>query len=195
MNNSSIFYIVRHAETKFNVSKILQGHLDSSLTKHGVSETKKLGLRFKNINFDLVFSSDLLRAKRTAEIILLERELAVQTTAVLRERFYGKFEGKSIETLKTYRKLISKLKEEGKAIPKNNSVEADENVISRLITFLRETAIAYPNKTILVVTHGGAIRLLLQHLGQNLEFVTNLGYAILETDGVDFDIKQMEGVI
>ena len=159
-------------------------------------EAEKLAIKFKDINFDLIFSSDLMRAIRTAEIIAFERKLAIQATEVLRERYYGKLEGKEYKAVETYRQLLSKLKAEDLQVKENNEIEDDESIIARVITFLRETAITNPKKTILVVTHGGIIRTFLSHLGYSTDYgaVANLGFIKLETDGVDFFVKQMEGI-
>jgi len=78
--------------------------------------------------------------------------------------------------------------------------ETDEEIMSRFITFLREMAIAYPKKKILIITHGGVMKALLIHLGyagyDELPpgSIENAGYIILECDGVDFFIKDVKGV-
>lgn len=198
MNNLTTFYVVRHGETEYNTKGIAQGHLDSPLTDKGISEARELGMKFRDINFDLVFSSDLLRAKRTAEIILLEKQLAVQTTELLRERFYGKYEGKPFNAVLTYRKLLRKLRKENQDQKPKSEIEDDDSVIARLFTFLRETAIAYKNKIILIVTHGGIMRQLLEHLGvPTLPYgaVKNLAFVKLESDGVDFFIRETSGIV
>ena len=76
-------------------------------------------------------------------------------------------------------------------------IESGEQVISRLIAFLRETAQAYPGKTVLVVCHGGAVRTLLLHLGYAdlpRGAFQNAGYVKLRTDGVDFFLDEVKGV-
>src|SRR3989344_5835107 len=88
------FYIVRHGQTEWNTKGLLQGHGDSPLTYLGVKQAEQIRDELKSIHFDAIFSSDLLRAKRTAEIVALERKIAVKTTQALRERDFGHFEGK-----------------------------------------------------------------------------------------------------
>lgn len=198
------FFLVRHGETEFNTKKIVQGHLDSPLTQKGLNEAVRLGKKLKNTSFDLVFSSDLLRAKRTAEIIISEKKLAVASTQILRERSFGNYEGKPYSAVKAYYELMEKLKDQKiKDNIKDNisgfdlSVEKDENVVGRLITFLRETAITHPGKKILVVTHGGIMRVFLKHLGfMNLVSgsVGNLAIIILQTDGTNFIVKKTSGI-
>lgn len=197
MNKLTTFYLVRHGETEYNLKGIAQGHLDSPLTPKGIEDARKLGVKFKDIFFDMIFSSDLLRAKRTAEIISLERNLAVQTTKLLRERHYGKYEGKPYKAVYAYRKLLNKLKTQKNHNKVKDQFEEDESLISRLITFLRETSVAFPGCTILVVTHGGIMRIFLKHMGfTNMPSgsIENLGYYIVETDGVDFFLKNSQGI-
>lgn len=195
-------YIVRHGETDWNINRIIQGHYhDTTLNANGETQAKELAKELKDIHFDKAFSSDLKRAQRTAEIIALERELAIETTKVLRERKFGRFEGKPGENLKLVDQLYDALKEEEKFFYKPfPEMESDEEVIGRFITFIRETSVAYPGKTILVVTHGGLMRVLLIHLGflkrEQLQkgSITNTAYIKLLSDGVDFFIKEAKGV-
>src|SRR3990172_8408752 len=92
-NNYTTIYIVRHGETEWNIKGVMQGHSDSPLTKTGEKQAHQIAEELKEIHFDEIFSSDALRAKRTAEIIALERKMAVQAKTALRERNYGEFEG------------------------------------------------------------------------------------------------------
>ena len=81
-----------------------------------------------------------------------------------------------------------------------DTMESADEAVSRLLTFLREVAVAYLGKTILVVNHGTNMRSLLTHLRYatfdelpdgSLE---NTAYIILESDGVDFFVKKKVGV-
>jgi broad specificity phosphatase PhoE len=163
-------------------------------------QAKELTEKMTSVKFDAVYSSDLIRAKRTAEIIVLEKELAVKTTEALRERFFGRFEGKDwrqydqeiIALLKKYRKIGYDQK---KAI-----METDESMVTRVIPFLREVAVGYAGKTVLMVSHGGLMRALLVHLGfgtyETLPpgSIRNLGFVMIKSDGVDFFIEKTDGI-
>lgn len=199
------FYIVRHGETDWNVKKIIQGQSDIPLNTQGEIQAKDIGEKLKHIHFNLAFSLDLLRTKRTAEIILLERKIAVQTTKVLRERYFGSYEGKSSDQLladldKLITENTSLKKEEWAKIKVSPDMESDEEVLQRLIPFLREVAVANANKNVLIASHGGIMRVLLIHLGfgtfETLTFrsIKNTAYIKLESDGVDFFIKETDGV-
>ncbi len=198
-------YIVRHGQTDWNVKKRIQGHQDIDLNQTGKDQAKKAAKRFKGIKFEAIFSSDLLRAKKTTKIIALEHNLAVKTTKALRERAFGRFEGKTggqfreelREILAEYNQLTDKQKFSFK-FP--SGIENYQSVMARVITFLREISVAYPNKNALIGTHGGVMRHLLIHLGYASttqlppHSINNLAHIKLLSDGVDFFVKETHGV-
>ena len=192
-------YLVRHGQTQWNVDRLIQGHTDTTLTKEGEDQAHKQRVMLKEIIFSKVYSSDLIRAQRTAEILNLERKLALQTTKMLRERNFGIYQGKTMEEGK---KRLWELLAHYSADPhiKESGVETNEEVIGRAITFLREISVAHPGEKILVVTHGGIIRLLLIHLGYVKEgmlpsgAIQNLSYIKLGCDGVEFEVKETSGI-
>ena len=94
-NHYCQIYLIRHGETDWNAKGLLQGQSDIPLNKEGEKQTIEAAKKhFKKIKFAAIFSSDLVRAKRTAEIIALEKKMAVETSVLLRERDFGPFEGK-----------------------------------------------------------------------------------------------------
>ncbi|MCX6742843.1 MAG: histidine phosphatase family protein [Candidatus Parcubacteria bacterium] len=205
-DNFCTLYLVRHGETEWNKNGIIQGQLDSPLTNEGLSQVKQTAQELKDIHFDAIFSSDLHRAQKSAEIIKLERQLAIQTSKALRERTFGHYEGTSGEKYREkFQQLIEKVKqlsdEDHKAFKFDKDIESDEEVIGRFITQLREIAVAYPNKTVIVVTHGGCIRTFLMHMGYVKyselpagALLENAGYVKVLCDGVDFFIQEVKGI-
>ncbi len=201
MENNTLFYIIRHGETDWNAKHMAQGQTDIPLNAKGEAQAKELAVELRHERFDLAFSSDLLRAKRTAEIIALEHNLEVITTELLRERKFGPLEGKTKEGFAAYDALLQTLTNEQRFTYKlTEDMESDEEISTRLITFIRETAITHPGKTVLVGTHAGIMRALLLKLG-NLRYedyhhssITNGAYVILESDGVEFTVKETKGI-
>lgn len=198
-------YLVRHGEAQANVDKIVAGYFDTQLTPQGQQQARERGEHLKAIHFDTVFSSDLVRAKKTAELIAADRKLAVNTSRLLRERFFSKWEGGPEEVfLKENKELLNfknSLTEQQKRDFKYNfDYESDNDIASRMLLFLREAAVTYLGKTILVVTHGSIMRGTLMHLGfaKHDELpphtIDNTGYAVIECDGVDFFIKETNGI-
>ena len=204
-NNYCTVYIARHGESEGNVNHIIQGHIDLPLTPTGEQQAKNLANHLNGIKFDAIFSSDLLRARRTAEIIALDRQLQVKTAQALRERNFGHAEGKAdAEFEHKFRDLIKKREQLSyqarfklKLAP---NIESDEELMSRFITYLREIATAYLGKTVLVIAHSGPIRTLLIHIGFGTyaqlhhSAVGNAAYIKLASDGVDFFIKETFGI-
>jgi len=196
------FYIVRHGETVWNKLRLLQGKSDSPLTETGMEQARESAQAFQKIEFAEVFSSDLLRAKRTAEIISLEHDLVVKTTQLIRERDFGKYEGQHVDIFKNrlQEMLASLAEEEKKSFSLDGEVESEADVITRLLTFLRQTAFAYPSQNILIVTHSGIIRMLLFHLGwlnrqeQEEVKIKNLATIQLECDGTEFFLRSTSNI-
>jgi len=198
-------YIMRHGQTEGNVNRILQGHVDTPLTKEGIEQIKKRAENLRHVKFDAIFSSDLLRAKRTAQIIKLDRDLAVTTSKLLRERSYGIFDGKPS---KEYQEKMKGLLEKRNQLPPKDrfsfklheTIESNEELISRFVTFLREVAVAYTKKNVLIVSHGGTIKTFLIHLGwmEDSDYKDtlfhNTGFVELDSDGIDFFVRNVEGV-
>jgi len=89
---------------------------------------------------------------------------------------------------------------EAKSFKFADDIESDEEVIGRFITQLREIAVAHPSKTILIITHGGCIRTFLMHTGYvkwgelPVGSFSNAGYAKVQSDGVDFFIREVRGI-
>ncbi len=203
--NYTKFYIVRHGQTEANEQEIVSGHFDSPLTPVGEKQAKERAETLKHIHFDAIFSSDLVRAKRTAEVIAADRKLAVNTARLIRERCFGDWEGRPTkEVMEESRHMIEwrkTLTEEGKRASKMNyGYESDDDIAWRLMTFLREVAVTYLGQTICVVVHGSIMRAMLMHLGfANYDelpagSIENTGYCMIESDGVDFFIRETVGV-
>lgn len=213
MGKPTIIYVVRHAEShsnalkKFTKNKAFHDFegLGTSLTPDGKQQVNKLAEKLKDVHFDKIFSSDMVRAKETAEILALERKLAVETTNKIRENsFFGYIHklGRPYEEVeKEMLTDLAKLDELGKMNYKHTSaVESPSEAATRLLTYIREIAVAYAGKTIMLVAHGNLMRSLLTHLGfakyneLPAGTVKNAAYFVLESDGVNFFIKETHGV-
>lgn len=199
------FYIFRHGQTQWNIKKIIQGHKDSPLTEEGLEAARSIAKVLKTVAFDAVYSSDLLRAKKTAQVLAREHKLTVMTTKLLRERAFGQYEGYTLNTFAEELKDMIREQETLSAKERYSSrlakgIESDEEVMTRFFSFIRRVSLAYAGKNVAVVAHGGVLRTALITLGyasyQDLGemHISNLAYFILESDGVDFAIKETHGI-
>ena len=92
-------YFVRHGKTEWNLEGRLQGAKgDSPLLEESIEQVRELGRYLSDTYFDLVFSSDLPRAKKTTELIIESQKpkAKITYTEALREWQLGKLEGQKI---------------------------------------------------------------------------------------------------
>jgi probable phosphoglycerate mutase len=206
--NYCTIYLVRHGESEGNVRGVVQGHLDLPLTDNGRAQIVGLRDVLKGVHFNAAYSSDLLRAKETAEILSKEKDLVVRTSELIRERNYGLLEGTSHEEydekVKEARDKLESLIAELKEVTTHHDllgVENNKNFMARVTQFLRETAVTHPNETILVVGHGGLLATFLLHIGYaakgDLEpgAVKNGAYVKFFCDGTDFIVKETSNIL
>ncbi len=152
--------LVRHGESELNRDGIFYGNLDPKLTKKGREQATKLKEVLKNYNYDKVYSSDLIRARETAEIIN-SKNIEISCTPKIRELNFGIFEGMKYEEIKKkYPKEEKLWREEWKTFSyiTGESVEAMQN---RCVEFLEE--VRSEEKDILIVAHWGVINSILSH--------------------------------
>jgi broad specificity phosphatase PhoE len=143
-----MIYIVRHGKTSWNEIGRIQGHADVALNKDGIEEAKKIKDNLKDIRFDLVISSPLKRALRTAKIISGYKYKDIIIDNRIIERCNGEFEGK----------LKNEIFESIDFNDPNEKRYGIENIIDfrkRINNFCEEIKDKYKNKNILVVTHAG----------------------------------------
>lgn len=147
--------LIRHGETVWNRDKRFQGHGDSYLTASGRAQAEALGRRLAATPFDMLISSDLGRARTTADIIAGHAGHTVQTDPRLRERHYGVLEGLDITEIRrdhaaVYERLITE--DPDFIIPRGQSHRQHYRIN---IDFLETWRKTNPGKTAAIVSHGG----------------------------------------
>jgi probable phosphoglycerate mutase len=93
----ALIFAVRHGETEWNLAGRQQGHQDSPLTDRGKQQARALANGLAGRGIEIIYTSDLGRAFKTAEIIGEKLELAVQADPRLRERHLGSLQGLTME--------------------------------------------------------------------------------------------------
>lgn len=174
--------IVRHGQTQMNVEGIFFGKLDPSLNEVGRIQCKKAENILKEYSYDAIYSSDLLRAAETAEMINYLK-LPVKFDKRLQEIDFGIFEGLSYKEIKEkYPAECEKSKNEWKTFDFVTG-ESLEKLQSRAIEFIESLD---KTKNNLVVTHWGVINCILSwYFSDKLESywkysVENGGICIIE---------------
>ena len=198
-------YIVRHGETDWNKLRKVQGSVDIPLNEYGRHLAKGTAKGFEQIHFDLAYTSPLLRAKETAEIILENRETPLYTDERLREINFGIYEGmicdssNDSEQFWAFDKMFTKPEE---FVPVEG--ESIEELNCRTGEFLEElkTKFQGQNKQILIVSHGATLNALLNHAKGNHEIANfwpgnvfpNCGVAVVRIEDEGYIIEE-EGVV
>jgi broad specificity phosphatase PhoE len=150
-------HLVRHGETDWNVERRLQGWTDIPLNATGVRQARATALALADRDIGAVISSDLSRARETAELIAAELGIEVVTDPALRERNYGVAEGQRNSELDL--QFDGRLDERW-ADPDFTfeGGETRRDVYLRLGAFLTELLTSLPPNEIVLVSHGGALR-------------------------------------
>ncbi len=149
-----MIYLVRHGKTDWNIEKRIQGHIDISLNDNGKQQVENVAETIKNLKIDEIYSSDLLRAKETAEIINKKFKLDIKVDRRLREFNYRDLEG----VVKT--SYTEEMWDDINKDPEKVHVEPSEKVFDRIKSFFDELDI---NKNYLIVTHGGVLRVIMYY--------------------------------
>lgn len=148
--------ITRHGQTDWNVAGKIQGRTDIELNKTGIEQAEETRDKLLNKKIDIIISSPLKRAKKTAEIIASGKEIPIFYDEDIRERGFGKYEG-----LKLSHDEVDAIKRSGEA-----GVETDDEFVARIKRFLEKIKEKYKDKTVLVVSHRGTILGMCCHLDE-----------------------------
>ena len=202
--NYCTIYIIRHGQSHANYPADIYG-LNKGLTKKGKEQAQETAEKLKNIKFDVIFASPLIRAQETATIIAAEHKLEILTKEALKERHSGSLDGRVIKEVEAELSHLVEMREnlpfkEWKKIPFGEGRETDEQIISRFITALREIAVGYPGKNIMLISHVALMRPFLIHLGLTSykelkgKKIDNASFIKIENDGVDFKVLELHGI-
>lgn len=157
-------YLVRHGQTDWNLEGRTQGSKDSNLTALGIKQVETLEGYFKHVQLDRIYSSPLKRAHSTAQVVARSKQLDCILDSRLAEMNFGKWEGLTRGEIQSTYPDISKtwMKEPHLAIiPDGETMEIAQK---RIVEFVDDKIIDGSKDTILIVSHGIIIRLLLLNI-------------------------------
>lgn len=162
-----MLYMVRHGETVWNREGRFQGQQDAPLSDDGRRQAELLSRRLFSLagekGFDAVWSSDLDRARLTAQALAAPYGLPVRTHAGLREMNFGAWEGLTIEEIRTrFPEDLAAYQRDGARMAPTGG-ESFLEMIDRSACVL-DALWAEGARRVVVVSHGGTIKGLLCHL-------------------------------
>ncbi|MNC45512.1 Phosphoserine phosphatase 1 [compost metagenome] len=171
--------LIRHGSTAWNKEGRIQGHTNNPLDEEGLRQAAAIAERLRGEQWDYIYSSDLLRAVQTAEVISkrLGIPIAGQEPGV-REMNGGLIEGT------TENERVQRWGSGWKSM--NMGLESDESGQQRGSRAIEEIAGRHPGKKILVVSHGAILRSSLRKLVPGLdvsELLKNTSITHIVKDG------------
>ncbi|MBX3611157.1 MAG: histidine phosphatase family protein [Hydrogenophaga sp.] len=151
---------VRHGETTWNRDTRIQGHTDIDLNDHGRWQASRLGQALRDESVAAIYSSDLRRARDTAQAVADHHSLPVHAEIGLRERGFGRFEGHTWDELElrypaetlAWRKRMPDFAPPGG----ETLLQLRERVVATVIGLAER----HLGEQILVVAHGGVLDVL-----------------------------------
>jgi len=159
-----IVCMIRHGETDWNKSHLIQGLTDNPLNDTGRRQALKVAdyLSAHERNWDLIVSSPLQRAVETGEIIA--RAIGYNNSIIIKEQFheriFGSLEGKVL-TEQTYNKIFQE---------KAPGLEKFEDLQKRILSGLIALEKDYKAEKILVCSHAQVIKSVIAYLDPNFDF-------------------------
>ncbi|KEI15208.1 histidine phosphatase family protein [Clostridium haemolyticum] len=163
-------YLTRHGQTQWNLNKRLQGWKNSPLTELGISQAEALRDRLKDIEVDIIYTSPIERAYKTAEIVRGDKNIDIIKNDGLKELNYGEWEGSTIEEIEKnpmYNEQLDNLfNNPKKYIPFGG--ETYEHLLERIDATMNEILEKNKDKKVLIVTHGMTLKGLIHYFNENM---------------------------
>jgi broad specificity phosphatase PhoE len=149
------FYLVRHGATEWNINKRAQGQADVPLTAEGRVQADEAAERLAKVHLDAVYSSDLSRARDTAEEIAKPHDLDVIEDPDLREIDQGDWTGLTTDEI---RERWPDRWGPARHYNARPGGESPQQVRTRALAALERIAEKHPDGEVAIVSHGGTIR-------------------------------------
>lgn len=156
--------LVRHAQTKLHKDDRFWGKTDVTLSDFGVWQAEKLRDRLVEEKIAAVYASALSRAQHTAEIITQGRKCNITICEEINEINFGFIEGLTYDEIKLLHPELAETLSGFGTLAKFPGGESFEGLNSRVKIFVEKLGNHQPNETVLVVSHGGPLPLMICHL-------------------------------
>jgi probable phosphoglycerate mutase len=164
MSDSTEIGVVRHGETDWNTDGVLQGWLDVPLNARGRQQAHEMAVRFRGAECTRVYSSPLVRALETAEIVAAELQLPLPICDEgLKERNFGVIQGiPKVELAELNPQLARQIVTRNPAAVFEQGESMDE-FATRIVEAVMRIAGRSPGERVLVITHGWVMDVLTRH--------------------------------
>jgi len=154
-------YLVRHGETEWNQQSRFQGASDIPLSPRGFQQAEALKNRLEDSHFSEIYSSDLKRAKQTAQVISDGQTKDPVVDARLREINFGEWEGLTYDQIQMKESDALAAWEEDLYNQAPPGGESLRQLIERVTSFWKGLDTSRSTEKILIVAHGGTLQCLI----------------------------------
>ncbi len=148
------FILIRHGETDWNVEGRYQGQSNVSLNERGYRQALEVAFTLKDREPSIIYSSDLKRARETADVIAGVLGLLVRMDPRLREIHLGEWEGMLFEQIKASYSDLLKLRKQDPRTVSAPGGETVEQVRIRIMSAVAEIVKTHPHEAVVLVSHG-----------------------------------------
>jgi probable phosphoglycerate mutase len=152
--------VVRHGETAWNVDTRIQGHLDIPLNATGLWQARQLGDALAGETISAIYTSDLLRARKTAQAVADATGAALVDEPGLRERAFGSFQGRTFAEVETEHPEQARRWRQRDPDYAPDGGESLRVLRERVVDTTHRLAARHPGELVLLVTHGGVLDVL-----------------------------------
>ena len=152
--------VVRHGETAWNVDTRIQGHLDIPLNATGLWQARQLGDALAGEAISAIYTSDLLRARRTAQAVADATGAALVDEPGLRERAFGSFQGRTFAEVEAEHPEQARRWRQRDPDYAPDGGESLRVLRERVVDTTHRLAARHPGELVLLVTHGGVLDVL-----------------------------------
>lgn len=157
-------YVIRHGETELNVKHVKQGWMDAPLNQAGRDLAVLTGQALSDIRFDACFTSPLIRARETVEIVLRESgngSVPVREDDRLKEINFGEEEGTPAMSSTMPPETAQLFFLDALRFPGFPGGESIRDLCARTADFMRDLQALQDCQNVLIGTHGCALRALI----------------------------------
>ena len=176
-NGACRILLIRHCETEGNLLHVFQGQNDTPVSARGQEQLTLLALRCRNMPIDVIYTSPLGRAVKTAEAVNTYHRVPIKPHAGLLEIHGGIWEGNPIEPFAEAHPEDERAWSERPWEFSPEGGESMREVYARVWKAVREIVAAEPGRNVCIVSHGCAIRnILCQALGKPIEALNDVGW-------------------
>jgi broad specificity phosphatase PhoE len=149
--------LIRHGQTDWNLEGRYQGQSDTPLNETGRNQARTLARQLEGGSFGAIYSSDLERAKETADVIGSVLRMPVTTDSRLREINQGEWEGQYVDIIRNRYVALWKQRTTDPASVRPPGGETVREVAERVHAALDDIARLHPDGPVLIVSHGLAL--------------------------------------